>query len=97
VTRSRCDRADRIKAAIDRLAALIPFGALQADTDPAGFLDTVAEELRRLRPPLHNRDGSRTCWTASDWCCEHNRPFSECDRLAPTPSSRRPDPGPSKE
>lgn len=46
-------RTSDLHSAIARLAALFPFGALQADTDPAGFLGTVADELERLRaaPP----------------------------------------------
>lgn len=38
-----------LHAAIARLAALFPYGELQASTEPAAFLHAVAEELERLR------------------------------------------------
>ena len=39
----------KIDAAFGRLADMIPSGNLLAGTDPVGFLDTVAAELKDLR------------------------------------------------
>jgi hypothetical protein len=42
-------------AALTELAGLFEFGDLQVATDPAGFLRTVIEEIKRLRaaaPPV---------------------------------------------
>jgi len=39
----------KLHAAINRLAALFPNGALKCDTDPSGFLGEVADEIDRLR------------------------------------------------
>lgn len=44
-----CGRAVAIHTAILRLASLFECGALQADTDPAAFLQRVADEVERLR------------------------------------------------
>lgn len=38
-----------LSAALDRLAALYPDGALRAATDPEAFVQDVAGELERLR------------------------------------------------
>lgn len=60
MSKRACAKADAIKAAIDRLAALFEFGALQADTDPAAFLQRVADEIETLRraSPGGDREGS---------------------------------------
>jgi len=42
-------RQGDLRAAIEELAALFPFGALQVDTTPADFLRSVAAEVRRAR------------------------------------------------
>jgi len=42
-------RQDRLNKALDRLAALYPFGALLAATAPDDFLNQVADEIERLR------------------------------------------------
>jgi len=39
----------KIDAAFGRLADMIPSGHLLAGTDPVGFLDTIATELKDLR------------------------------------------------
>lgn len=39
----------KIDAAFGRIADMIPSGNLLAGTDPVGFLDTVAAELKDLR------------------------------------------------
>lgn len=38
-----------LNAALNKLAALYEYGALQASTDPVGFLGRVCEELEELR------------------------------------------------
>ena len=39
----------KIDAAFGRLADMIPSGNLLAGTDPVGFLDTIASELKDMR------------------------------------------------
>lgn len=43
---------EKMRKAINALAELFEFGILQADTDPAGFLQTVTEEVVSLRASL---------------------------------------------
>lgn len=45
------------RAAIARLAALFPYGALEADTMPAVFLGHVADEIERLRAKVSAAEG----------------------------------------
>jgi hypothetical protein len=42
-----------LQQALDRLASLFDWGELMAATDPAGFIQLVADEVERLRaqPP----------------------------------------------
>lgn len=47
-----------IDAAFGRLADMIPSGNLLAGTDPVGFLDTVAAELKELRAENVNMKGT---------------------------------------
>ena len=42
----------RLSSAIDRLAEVMPYGDLMAATDPAGFVDQVVDEVKRLRTAL---------------------------------------------
>jgi len=45
----------RFDAASYRLADMIPYGHLLASTDPAGFLDRVADEIDALRDARKKR------------------------------------------
>ena len=48
----------KIDAAFGRIADMIPSGNLLACTDPVGFLDTVAAELKELRAENVNMKGT---------------------------------------
>jgi hypothetical protein len=48
----------KIDAAFGRIADMIPSGNLLAGTDPVGFLDTVAAELKELRAENVNMKGT---------------------------------------
>jgi len=43
--------------AITRLASVIPYGALLADTDPVAFLDEVRRTIEELRKQKETIDG----------------------------------------
>lgn len=47
VTRKR--QSDKLQAAYERLAGLMPFGHLQAQTDPVAFLNDIADEIVAMR------------------------------------------------
>lgn len=95
-TKSGCSRADAIHAAIQRLAALYEYGVLQADTDPAAFLNRVADDVAALRadPAPARSEGTAAdalerckCGSARD---EHGGPYGEgaceasgCDAFEP--------------
>jgi hypothetical protein len=46
----------RVQEAISRLAALYEYGELLASTDPAAFLDQVADEVIRLRAERESKE-----------------------------------------
>jgi len=55
--------AGRLEAAISTLADLFEYGHLQAQTDPAAFIEQVAAEIAELRAELkrvkEERDAAR--------------------------------------
>ncbi len=46
---AKAKRQQRIHDAIDRLASLYSYGALMAETDPAGLLNDAADEIEKAR------------------------------------------------
>jgi hypothetical protein len=72
-------RAAEVSAAIDRLAALFPCGALQAATDPAGFIDAVTAEVTRLRAaaPRPPADPGSPCPVFCGQPCAFGEPCPE--------------------
>ena len=54
-TSLRQRRRQALDRAIDELASLFEFGALQVATDPAGFLETVKDEIVTLRAAARAR------------------------------------------
>jgi len=74
-TRKRQPRKG-INEAITRLAALYPCGAFQADTDPAAFLDMVADEVaakRRLMSEAVREFHGRSVLFSSAFLLEEKR------------------------
>ena len=76
-------RAVEVNEALDRLTALIPYGELMAETNPAGFLDAVAALIVQL---VEDQD---TLWleqltlademfAAAVGLLSHNGPADEC-------------------
>lgn len=61
-----------VKAAISRLAALRPYGELEADTDPATFLDSIHDELLALRAVA---DRAEKCIVGCVYCNEQREPL----------------------
>jgi hypothetical protein len=51
--------SERLTRAIDELASLFTWGAIRADTDPAGFLAAVATEIKRLRASRYSAGDAR--------------------------------------
>ena len=54
------DREQRVEDSISRLAGLFDMGLLDASTNPAGFMNRVADEIERLRGQLESELAIRT-------------------------------------
>lgn len=62
----------KIDAAFGRLADMIQSGHLLAGTDPVGFLDTVAAELKDLRAKVDREKANKELesrWIFDSWTC----------------------------
>lgn len=49
----------RLHDAISKLAALYPYGELEASVDPAGLLSKAADEIARLRSESNTEESKK--------------------------------------